>query len=289
VQPFWKTNPAYFHYLTAAGTPVIGGQQDFRWDYELVPLAWIGCRGCDGLGARARWWKYDQSASETFNDIPGTGVTVESAAPLGLAIRTGVNNANPQSLNLLSDLEVLVIDLEATQEVETGCWWLTFSAGGRYCHVSQDYTATRFNETTLRETLLSSHTFNGMGLTAAIEGHRPLGLLGLSLYASTRGSLLYGRKEQAAFLDSTTDLAARYDHEDVLPEVEMEIGFEWRGEVGCCQLFVQTAVVGQAWFGIGNASRTSAATSTITPFRGAPVDDAMLGFFGGTLQAGVKF
>jgi major outer membrane protein len=291
VQPFWTSNPAYFHFDTLGGIPSAGGQQDFGFNYELVPLVWIGCKNGDGLGCRARWWKYDQSAHELFTDDSNNTV-IETAAPLGLAINTSNNSAAaPEILAIDHNLDLTVLDVEITQDVEAGCWWLTFSGGGRYCHMSQTYNAVHVNSTgtTLLDLLVSSHDFNGFGLTTAMEAHRPLGLLGMSLYGSVRGTLLYGDKFQSAVVTGTNELHADYAHQSLLPVLELELGMEWRNHIWCWETFVQIGVVGQAWFGAGNASRSNVPPSDVAVLRGAGVDDATLGFFGGVFTAGIRF
>ena len=95
--------------------------------------------------------------------------------------------------------------------------------------------------------------------------------------------------EQIANVTGELNVGAVYSRQDLMPIVELEVGFEWRGNVGPCELFLQTAIVSQAWFGAGNASRSNAAQVEFTAFRDAPIDDGILGFFGGTVMAGLRF
>ena len=92
IEPFWDNNPAYFAFNTVNRTIVGGDQFDFRSDLEIAPRAVIGCRACGGLGVRARGWWYDKDASEFLVDNSDNTI-FDTAAPLGLGIRTTNNNA----------------------------------------------------------------------------------------------------------------------------------------------------------------------------------------------------
>jgi hypothetical protein len=77
------------------------GADDASFDYELNPRITLGYVGCDGLGARARYWRYDENATSVDGD-----------------------NVSVDTYNL---------DFEVFQVVELGsCTCLDISAGLRY-------------------------------------------------------------------------------------------------------------------------------------------------------------
>jgi hypothetical protein len=297
VQPFWSNNPALYHFATSADNAEVlqANQHDFRHDYELAPLVWVGVRCGDGFGLRGRWWQYDQSAGESVIDDLDD-YFVGSASPLGLRIRdTTVDNAAaPETVETQSDLRLTVFDLEATQDLQCLGWWVTVSGGARYAYLTQSYGAARLEaDREVLDILLSGHSFKGIGPTAALEARRPL-MMGLGVYGGSRAALLYGHAKQAAHLRPQTDQLpnrdASYSHETLRPVLEIEVGFEWRGRVGCAELFFQAGLVGQSWFDAGNASRSSAPSTGSAPIRsGGDITDADLGFFGITMALGARY
>jgi hypothetical protein len=296
IQPYWTSNPAFFELTTTGDNSevILGNQHDFGHDFELAPLAWVGVRCCGGLGVRARWWGYDQSAQSTITD-DRNNFLVLSATPLGLRTTdTLIDSAtSPETIAADSDLQITVFDLEATQDLQCGCWWITLAGGIRSAHVSQDYNVFHLDdEGELIEQILSGHNFNGAGPTVACEAHRPL-CFGLGVFGSTRGSLLYGHAQQSVHLSDDDDKSASYSHETLLPILEVEIGLEWRGWIGCAELFFQSGLVSQTWFGAGNASRSTTPSPgglPVSPLRsGQTTDDADLGLFGFSFAAGIKY
>ncbi|HEV3261297.1 MAG TPA: Lpg1974 family pore-forming outer membrane protein [Gemmataceae bacterium] len=304
IKPFFDTNPAF----RTSTTTVTGGifnvtsttqtqQQDFEYDLAAAPLIWIGYVADNGLGVRGRWWSFDQGSR--FEMLDQAGVSITSAAPQGLSIHSPGSvlfpGVNADSLAFNSNLRLDVWDLEATQDFRLGGWALTVSGGARYVHMAQNYNAYRTNPggvqgvllvTDNGEALHSGHNFNGAGPTVALEVRRPLGDTGLALYGNARGSLLYGDGKQHTTLSQqfsgvvgvtpfdmvhTSDVVGSRD--DLLPIVELELGAEYGMDMGRLRPFIRTGVVGQTWFGAGNATSVT----------------GNLGFLGLTATAGVNY
>jgi len=217
----------------------------------VAPLVWLGYIGEDGFGGRARWWTFQQGTNQSLSEPTGqgmNGVVANSAAPLGLSVGPA------SAMTVTSKLNLEVADLEALNDVRAGSWDLLFAGGLRIARVAQGYNA--FIPQSNANQVLSSNTFEGAGPTVALEARRPLGEWGLSLYASARGSLVFGSAHQ--FVTQPDQNQAAVDHRDYgLPIGELELGLEYGKDVGKSRLFGQVALVGQQWFGGGSASRSS--------------------------------
>ncbi len=341
VQPHFENNPAFTIGFTdritdLAGTflsinTVVGArQQDFAWDYEVAPRAWVGLIGCDGFGFRARWFWFDHGAQteELTND--GSAL-ITAADPLGVNTAVGqafnasfpagiFSNVNspgfliqrlaqlgirddPDVLRFDSDLSLEVYDLEAIQEISNCRWTVLFSGGARYAHMAQSYDATRFNLFTRTlgvnteiatdfAAIRSGHNFDGVGPTGAIEVRRLLGDSGLALYGNVRGAVLFGSgKHNASAVSQVTDAlfdpagtpliqvevggfaSAARARDDVMPVVEWEVGAEIGRKAGNGRLILGAGLVGQTWYGAGNASS----------------ENGNLGLFGVVVNAGLSY
>jgi hypothetical protein len=277
-------------------------RRDFAHHMEVSPLIWIGVANDDGLGFRGRWWQLrDSSGAPAVNGDTTGSTTITSASPLGLSISspgtTLMNGSGTDMMFFHRDLDLVVWDVEVTQSFEIGRCGVLLSAGARYAHLSQNYSASRSNSdpglasdvVVQQDTsiLISGHNFNGGGPMASVEVWRPIADSGLSIYGNVRGSVLFGsRKEHASTqtvfagtmadntpFNRTISQDATANGDSVLPVVELEIGLEYGRQVGRCFPFVRTGLVGQNWFSAGNSSST----------------DGDLGFFGLEASLGVNF
>jgi len=253
---------------------------------DVAPLVWLGYLSDSGLGFRARWWYFrqgtEQSATGTGSGV--NGVQVLSAAPLGLSLITATSADAPKSLVVTSKLQVQVLDLDSLYQIEAGKWNLLFAGGLRLAGIDQTY-----NAYTAGEALLSSSRFYGLGPTLAVEVRRSLGGTGLSLYGSARGSILFGSGQQDAAVPDR-NVEARDHHDIGMPVAEAEVGLEYARDVGGCHFFVQTALVGQEWFGAGGASRSSTDVIPGGQFSTSSyVGDSDLAFLGVCIRLGVNY
>jgi hypothetical protein len=147
VRPTFANNPAFFTDL-AVGTPLQAhAGRDFDWGYDFAPLVWLGYVGEDGLGVRARYWRFDQASRALLSNGDSSGdVLVTTPSPLGLDITSPGIVLFKQGVDTLafdSSLKLDSLDLEATLEGGAGPWWIGLSAGARYAHVAQEYNAYR--------------------------------------------------------------------------------------------------------------------------------------------------
>lgn len=124
--------------------------------FELSPKVTLGYQGCNGLGTRISYWRYDHSA-----DIGTTA---------GQYI----------------DVDTFIIDAEFYRQVQFGnCWGLEVSGGVRYQDFRED-----LNDPD-RGTPLFSSNFDGLGVTVGFELDHSVTCC-TSLYARGKFAVLMG-------------------------------------------------------------------------------------------------
>ncbi len=273
VQPNFETNPA--------GRVDFGDgferQQDFTYNLDLAPSFWVGWQGESGYGGRIRYWEYAQGS--TIGGLVPTGATVFSAQPLGLGpiVRTEGDFIAAQST-----LNVLTWDFEVTKQWDCECWTILGAAGVRYAHLAQNYNVV----TDAGTELASGHNFNGAGPTVALEAKRHIGGGGFAAYAISRLAFLYGTGQQSAYqpdAETKTLLERHARQADVIPYAELEIGLEANRDMGRYSLMMQSGLVGQVYWGAGNAANSEGI------FTNGADNSSNLGFVGITLRFGVGF
>jgi hypothetical protein len=308
LKPYFSGNAAFTIKSTTSNPGLstsqsFSSEQDFDYDASFSPLLWLAYRGENGLGGRVRWWHFDQGTSLSAANSDPTGATeITSAGPRGITLASPGHllkafGIGTDRLAFDTDLKIDSWDFEVTQAVAAGKWALEFSGGVRYAHLAQDYHAFRFNSGSGTNfnysqdstVLLSGFNFNGAGPTLSLEGRRPIGETGLALYANGRGSLLFGCTNQQADkltvlagnnpsgpINSQTFAESAASLDRVLPVVEVEVGGEYTPQFGPgmrVQPFVRAGLIGQTWFGGGNASGPG----------------SNLGLLGLSITAGVEF
>jgi hypothetical protein len=302
LQPYFTDNPAFSASTTTPTGPggtvrTVTQRTALSQHMDVAPLLWVGYLADSGLGGRVRWWYFRQATSQGIS-VPDGGADsltfLASAAPLGFAAFVD-NDGTTATLGVSSKLQLQVWDAEVLSSVQFESWNLLVAGGVRFAHLNQHYNAFVAGDSgggvgDIAAAVLSGHSFNGAGPVLSLEVRRSLGASPLSLYGSARGAVLFGTSRQTAtdifsngtetFRDSSSD-----ERNSVLPVGEVELGLEARS----AHAFVQVAVVGQQWWGAGNASR-SATTSTfgVANPGGASVDGD-LGFLGLTVRLGLNF
>lgn len=282
IKPHWTTNPAFAAEVTSGGVSV-DSQTDFPYSYYSSPLLWFGYVGENGLGARTRFWLFDQSSTLTrTND---GSVNYISAAPLNY-----LNSSSTAGdiLTFSSGLDVEVVDFELTQTFQAGAFSGQLSAGGRYTSIQQTYHHVEAPLTTLDDIVNSSQTFHGFGPSIGAEVRRSILDSGLALYANGRGSMLFGKSSQNAISinDNAIERVGGYANWSIMPTLETELGILWEQDTNRGRFFLDAGVVGIAFFGAGNA-----ANNQILVFSTDDQADknATLGFFGFKFAAGMSY
>lgn len=316
LQPRWGNNPAWAA-NDALATQVGGAfttasatyQENFDYRMQAAPLVWVGYMNPNGIGLRARWWQLREGAfsavASPAEADPTFQRTIYSAWPLGLGVGAGSRAGTDYLLQTYSRLAVDVADFEVMGEFHPGRWTLVLGGGVRYAHLAQGYAAVltgtplAVNGPSLLTAVNYGRNFNGAGPTLLVEARRPLGSSFLSFFTNTRGSLLVGRGTQRCAAIShafepgdniTYDDAAVASTltDDVLPVAEIELGLRYERPVGYCRLFVETAFVGQAWFGAGNSANSGPITGT--PFPDEALDtNSTLGLVGLKVAGGIRY
>lgn len=274
MRPFFESNPAFILFGDR------GAQQvNFSQHASVTPLTWIGFTWDSGWGFRARWFEYSSTGR--------ADATVDSSTTTAFSL-----GGIPLPYNVIdasSNLNVNVFDFESTYQVDLDRWTLLTSGGVRYAHMSQWSQVLGLDNTgsTLASTT-AYHNFNGVGPTIAFEGRRRIGDFGFALYGSARGSILFGSSVQnATYTDiSPSEIGGSNSQACLLTIGEFELGAEWRRKIGRYSIFTQTGIMGQVWFGGGNASEGQ---SLISNYIIPGVAQSNFGFFGGVVRLGVSY
>jgi hypothetical protein len=289
VKPHWETNPAYtaVNNLVGGGNPTVIRAEEFDYDYDFAPLIWIGYTNAEDFGVRLRHWRLDFSQGYNLTNDGLTGI--DSAAPLGLQ---NLSTTLGDQLAFESDLNIQVWDAELIQGFQACNWNFLLAGGVRYVHLSQSYNHFELPDNGVGNTLVdggtSGHQIKGFGPTLAVEVRRPVGM-GLSVYGSARGSVIFGEAKQRSFqmVNNLPSTIANSDRDDLLPISEYEIGAEFNREMSGMRFFAQAALVGQVWYGAGNAANNEMIPVLVDP----EVSDnsSNLGLFGLRFAIGVNY
>lgn len=292
MKPYFTSNPAY-HVMTVgtsngmgppATTMVEHDSPNFSYGLDAAPFVCLTYPGEDGFGLRGRWWYFDQDSRLTAANSPAALVDISSMSASGLPLESpshppGKKGHPPGKIGdppgemsdpadqfaFGSSLRVLVFDLEATQEFCIENWMLTFSAGGRYAHLAQNYDAWETSAAgTAGSSLLgcahTGHSFDGGGPTVSAEVMHRLGNTRLSFYGDVRGSILYGDQRVNSSFDKMLSpsyiVETSTGGDSLLPVIELELGIQYTGDWGDWKPIVRAGLVSQTWFNAGNATST---------------------------------
>lgn len=159
---------------------------------------------CSGFGGRVRWFTFD-------NDLGYDGLWNGGSGTISLA-----GDVN---------LDVDYIDTEATQRFNAcgGCWSLLGSGGVRWGRVAMTNDSVPFVDDVPASvnSATAGTTFEGAGPTVSLEGVRPVGQTGVSLFANGRTSILCG----------DIDVVSNY-YSPVVYRIQNEIVQVWELQVG---------------------------------------------------------
>ena len=140
------------------------------------------------------------------------------------------------------------------------------------------------------DTFQAAHEFEGCGLTAAVEVLIPSSYYGISAFAKSRASFLYGESDFVAVNGDKDARLANANDDDLISIGELQIGLDWR----CClanggTFFVTLAAEGQYWSNAGTGGPTNNAPFDEGNYQNANPQDADLGFFGLSIGTGLTF
>jgi hypothetical protein len=311
IRPYWQTNQAFTQSTTTFDknfNPTSTSQtQDFSYDLKLAPRIFAGYVGESGLGGRVSWWRYDQNVTASAvhgpDDFPAPQTTI--FAP-GIRSDSFFDPKERDALTLRNHLVVDVWDFDITKRLtRNDLWNVTGGAGIRYTYLSQYYDALQIqtglpaNQADNRA-FHSRNLFNGAGPDVLVEAKRYLGRGAFALYGNARAGVLFGTGRQTTASVASFNVIfeggmetdfTQNNHNAPLPFLETEFGIEWQGGGrSAIQPFIRIGIAGQSWFGAGSAiSGSGRGPLAGTGTANASSIGSNLGFFGGTVMAGINY
>jgi hypothetical protein len=287
---------------------------NFKYDFVLSPSAWIGYTTQSGLGFRASWFQFYESAHTlTGIETPTSGPI---SSPSGFVGDTSSGPGTPPLgsetalYTATNNLFMDIWDFDVTQSFKVCHLNVTAGAGVRYMHMSQGFGATRIHTGLLpddidNESENDSNNFNGWGPTILLEANRPFGCSGFSIYSNARAGVLFGARHENCtqkYLNTlllgpnippqgTITFSTSSDSDQVIGFAEIEAGAQWAKQYGRFQPFVRVGFEGRGYFGTGNAQSGAVPGILGGIHPGVPSlgNNSDIGLFGMTFQAGVSF
>ena len=240
-----------------AGIEVVGASDGGYDDFTYAPRIVLGRQLSEDWAVAGRFWYLSDFDSET--QVPSV------AAPIALGAD--------------SRIKMYTTDLEVIRSGQRGDWKLDGSAGVR--HASLDVAsslsaAALFPAASFAQSnSSSSSSFDGTGLTSALVGRRQLGDSNAHLFASARGSILWGDAQAAATASSVAfdGGGVALDTQGAIGEgstemsiAEFQIGIQWEYKLRRlpASAFFRTAFEYQYWDVDGDGSAT-VASAAIAP------------------------
>jgi len=274
VQPYFTRDAAVYVEDRIPNTSDSFEEIPFDWDLSYSPRFELGYLNPCGLGARARYWYFDDHAVFA-TDFQGESIVVGYGDDAFVAI----DNGGADIFVAQHALKLDVLDFEAL--VQRGAF--TFAAGLRYVQMEQLYEAVDVDND---DRITFGHDFEGVGLTMAAEGMTPSRWCGISFFAKARASFVYGESTSfATDNDPPIDLIVRENNGDLIAIGEMQIGLDWRRCVGNGILFVTAAVETQYWVNAGTAA-PGLVDDDDPSYHDESAQAADMGFLGGVIGIG---
>jgi Legionella pneumophila major outer membrane protein precursor len=251
----------------------------FEYDHQLSPRAWLGWQSCEGIGFRATYFRFDESAnSETVTAVAGATPVYLFVYGAGGNLSRNAHANVGQTLVSNHDLNLNSLDLEATELLRWNRSRAIFGLGVRTADMQQTSRGDVFNpDGTLEEVVGNDLDFLAAGPTVSAQLTRGMGASHFGIFAATRSSLLVGKTEQriyemkGAFTTELEDIAIQ---REVLGNFELGLGLQYEQSLGqSASMFVRTGYECQLWLDAGG-----------------PVDShSTIGLDGITLAMGVNF
>jgi hypothetical protein len=292
LKPYVNNNTAFVTTVAPGGPLSEVNSTSFHWDYKSAGAFWLGWSTPSGLGARARYFFFDQEATPAFvynttTAAPQTTVNLPSGfLPLstggtafgspGTVLNSGLGN---DVLTFQSNLQISAVDAEATYAWQGPRWQVLVSGGGRYLNLTQDYRAILTNTppdlpVSELQVFSANRKFTGAGPVAGVQGNFRIGQSGLSVFGTARGSLLVGTLSETVLFSQTVSdptgvippnipgtLAISpsgtrtADH--VLSVGEVEVGLQYELNLRGSRMFFRGAAVNQTYFDAGSPSQSN--------------------------------
>ena len=237
--------------------PVGNTLVSFEYDYQLSPRAWLGWQSCNGLGFRATYFCFDESADrEAVTAVAGATPVYLFVYGAGGNLSRNANANVGQTLVSNHALKLGSLDLEATQLFRWRYSQAILGMGVRMANVEQTASGEVFNAGgTLEEVVRNDLDLAAAGPTLSAQLTRGFGASNFGIFAATRASLLVSETEQriyemkGAFTTELEDIAIQ---REILGNLELGLGLQYQQALGkSASMFVRTGYECQLWLDAG--------------------------------------
>lgn len=255
-----------------------------------APRIALGVQG-EYWGVVARYW-YASSWANGFQAVDPIG-----GAP-------GINNFDM--------FRAQTADIELQRRIGLGCWTMWGSGGVRWANVDNDRrlgVVVVDGDNLMTTSAFASQQFNGTGITAALQGVRPLGECcdgPISLFFVNRYSYLWGTGGAAVQTSASADTplgsaqaingAIASGSSNGLFIGEIQVGLQWDACLKCVpgRAFIRSGFEYQYWdnnAGIGAASFSAAGVLPpgVAAASTAAADDILFQLVGFNIGAGIMY
>jgi len=229
----------------------------FEYDYQLSPRAWLGWQSCNGLGFRATYFRFDESANrEAVTAVPGATPVYLFVYGAGGNLSRNANANVGQTLVSNHALKLSSLDLEATQLFHWRQSQAILGMGIRMADVEQIASGEVFNAGgTLEEVVRNDLDLAAAGPTLSAQLIRGIGASNFGIFAATRASLLVSETEQRIYEMKgayTTELEDIAIQREILGNLELGLGLQYQQALGqSASMFVRTGYECQLWLDAG--------------------------------------
>ncbi len=229
----------------------------FEYDYQLSPRAWLGWQSCNGLGFRATYFRFDESANrEAVTAVAGATPVYLFVYGAGGNLSRNANANVGQTLVSNHALKLNSLDLEATQLFRWRHSRAILGMGVRMADVEQTASGEVFNAGgTLEEVVRNDLDLTAAGPTLSAQLSRGIGDSNFGIFAATRASLLVSETEQRIYEMKgayTTELEDIAIQREILGNLELGLGLQYQQAIGhSASMFVRTGYECQLWLDAG--------------------------------------
>ncbi len=229
----------------------------FEYDYQLSPRAWLGWQSCNGIGFRATYFRFDESANrEAVTAVAGATPVYLFVYGAGGNLSRNANANIGQTLVSNHALKLSLLDLEATQLFRWRQSQAILGMGVRIADMEQTARGEVFNAGgALEEVVRNDLDLAAAGPTLSAQLTRGIGASHFGIFAATRASLLVSETEQriyemkGAFTTELEDIAIQ---REILGNLELGLGLQYEQAIGqSASMFVRTGYECQLWLDAG--------------------------------------
>ena len=168
-----------------------------------------------GFGVRFQYFDWENDPSATSPNYVGNwenGVDLEFSGAV--------------------EIDVMAIDIEATQRAVFRAWDLVVSGGLRHGQVEISQPGDLFTGVSTFYGIRSGVEFEGTGPTMALEAIRPLGQTNLSLVGRARTALLFGELDQMRTFGGGAAPTSPNTTDDFVQVTELQFGVNYQRRIG---------------------------------------------------------